>query len=413
MSKLFRGLDGPMLFLYLLIAIFGCVNIYSVDSNLGQKQISWLIVSIILGLCTFLVRPKFFENFAGLFYILGILLLAGVLVFGSDINGAKAWYRIGGFSLQPVEISKICTALMLANYIGSPNFNIKSIQSLIVSTIIIGFPIILILLQPDVGSILVFLAYLIALYREGLSGWIFIIGGYFAIIFLASIAISSWIITLIIVIFIAISILLLRRKINWSQPLHLIYIGTFIVISSAFSFSSSYIFEKLPQHQKDRIMVLYEGEDIPKYRNNIGYNLYFSKTAIGSGGFWGKGYKQGSVTAGRFVPEQQTDYIFCTVGEEWGFVGSCILIVLYALLITRIYFLAEIQKGIFSRVFGYCLASVLLMHFLINIGMVIGLFPTVGIPLPFFSYGGSSLLGFSLFVFIFLRLNYSDANRLI
>ncbi|MGM5631350.1 rod shape-determining protein RodA [Apibacter raozihei] len=411
MNRVFRGIDGLMLFLYLAIAMFGVANIYSVDATSGTKQFVWLLIALGVGTSTFLVRPKFFENFAGLFYILGLLLLAGVLVFGSYVNGAKAWYKIGGFSLQPVEMAKISTALMLANYIDSPNFSIKKMQCLLIAVVIVAIPIILILLQPDVGSILVFTAYFIALYREGMSGWLFIIGFYFAILFLCSIWISSWIIISVLALLILLFLIILRKKIKWNQPVNIIFIIIFLTISGAISVSSPYIFEKLPKHQKERILVLYEGER--KYRDTAGYNLLYSKTAIGSGGFWGKGYKQGSVTAGGFVPEQRTDYIFCTVGEEWGFVGSSLLIICYSCLIARIYFLAETQKSAFSRVIGYCLGSVLLMHFLINVGMVIGLFPTVGIPLPFFSYGGSSLLGFSLFVFIFLRLNYADKNSLI
>jgi rod shape determining protein RodA len=300
---------------------------------------------------------------------------------------------------------------MLANYVDSPNFNIKKTQSLAISLVILCIPIILILLQPDVGSVLVFTAYFIALYREGMTGWMFIIGFYFAVLFLTSIWVPSWIVILLLVILILVFLLVLRKKIKWNQSVNIIFIVIFLAVSGAISVSSPYIFEKLPKHQKERILVLYEGER--KYRDTAGYNLLYSKTAIGSGGFWGKGYKQGSVTAGGFVPEQRTDYIFCTVGEEWGFVGSSLLIIGYACLIARIYYLAETQKSAFSRVIGYSLGSVLLMHFLINIGMVIGLFPTVGIPLPFFSYGGSSLLGFSLFIFIFLRLNYSDKNSLI
>ncbi|MDR1876229.1 MAG: rod shape-determining protein RodA [Flavobacteriaceae bacterium] len=411
MNKIFRGVDGLMLFLYLAIALFGVANIHSVESASGTKQLVWLVISLLLGVSTFLVRPKFFENFAGLFYILGLVLLTGVLIFGSVVNGAKAWYNFGPVSLQPVELAKISTALMLANYMDSPGFNIRKMPSLIVAIIIVSVPIVLILLQPDVGSILVFIAYFIALYREGMTGWIFVIGFYFVTLFLISIEVPTWIITLFLALFILIFLLLVRKKIKWSQPVNILFIIIFLGVSGMVSVSSSYVFEKLPKHQKERIRVLYEGEK--KYRDTAGYNLLYSKTAIGSGGFWGKGYKQGSVTAGGFVPEQRTDYIFCTVGEEWGFVGSSLLIIFYACLIARIYYLAETQKNAFSRVMGYSLASVLLMHFLINIGMVIGLFPTVGIPLPFFSYGGSSLLGFSLFIFIFLRLNYSDRNSLI
>ena len=216
MNKIFRGIDWLMLFLYLFIALFGIANIYSVDSSSGTKQLIWLLISLTLGTSTFLVRPKFFENFAGLFYILGLFLLAGVLFFGSYVNGAKAWYRIGGFSLQPVELAKISTALMLANYIDSPNFNIKNNQSLAISFLIIFIPIVLILLQPDVGSILVFIAYFIALYREGMTGWLFVIGFYFLLLFLVSIWIPSWIIILILASFIIAFLFIFRKKIRWN-----------------------------------------------------------------------------------------------------------------------------------------------------------------------------------------------------
>ncbi|MDR3273277.1 MAG: rod shape-determining protein RodA [Flavobacteriaceae bacterium] len=408
-----RGIDGLMLFLYLLIALFGIANVYSVDKGIGMKQFFWFGISLVLGFSTFMVRPKFFENFSGLFYLFGLILLAGLLPFGSVVNGAKAWYKLGPVSLQPVEFSKILTAMMLANYVATPSFNIKNSQSVMMSMLIIFVPIVLILLQPDVGSVLVFIAFFVALYREGLSGWLFIVGFYFAAIFLFSIRISPQMILAGLSGMVVVLLIVFRKRFPLKRLSNLFLVAFFIGISGAVSFASPFVFDKLPRHQRDRIMVLFEGEQKKEYRDGIGYNLLYSKTAIGSGGFWGKGYKEGSVTAGGFVPEQRTDFIFCTVGEEWGFVGSAVLLICYALFIGRIYYLAETQKSTFSRVFGYTLASVLLMHFLINIGMVTGLFPTVGIPLPFFSYGGSSLLAFSLFTLIFLRLNYADKNSLL
>jgi len=408
-----RGIDGLMLFLYLLIALFGIANVYSVDQGIGLKQLFWFSVSLVLGFSTFLVRPKFFENFAGIFYILGLILLAGLLPFGSVVNGAKAWYKIGPISIQPVEFAKISTAMMLANYVATPSFNMKTAQSVARSLLIIFVPMVLILLQPDVGSVLVFIAFLVALYREGLSGWLFVVGFYFAGIFLLSIRLSSQTILSVFGGVMVVLLFIFRKRFPLNRLSSLFLIVLFVGISGAVSYTSPLVFDKLPKHQKDRITVLFEGEQKKEYRGGIGYNLLYSKTAIGSGGFWGKGYKAGSVTAGGFVPEQRTDFIFCTVGEEWGFVGSALLLICYALLIGRIYYLSEKQKNTFSRVFGYILASVLLIHFVVNIGMVTGLFPTVGIPLPFFSYGGSSLLAFSLFTLIFLRLNYADKNSLI
>jgi len=267
-----------------------------------------------------------------------------------------------------------------------------------------------VLMIPDVGSLLVFFAFVIALYREGLSGWLFGIIFIFATTFLVSIAVDPLYITIAIVLIAGILIFLNFYKIKGNLMLIIGIVFT-IGILSGLSYSSGYILTKLPKHQRERIEVLYKGEKA--FRDTSGYNLLYSKTAIGSGGVTGKGYKQGSVTQGKFVPEQETDYIFCTVGEEWGFLGSTVLILCYSVFIGRIYYLAENQKSTFNRIFGYCFASILLIHFAINLGMVMGLFPTVGIPLPFFSYGGSSLLAFSIMTFIFFKLNYADKNSLV
>ena len=405
-----EGIDKTSIFLYLAISFFAVANIYSVDESLGKKQLIFLCISLFVGFIIFMMRTKFFENFASIMYVIGLLLLIGLFPFGTEILGQKNWYKFGGFTMQPVEFAKIGTALMLSNYVSGPDFNLKNKKVLYTVLAIVGIPGIVVLLIPDVGSLLVFFAFLMALYREGLSGWIFGIIFIFAATFLISIAVDPLYITIAILLIAAIFVFLNFYKIKGNMVL-IMGIVLIVGILSGLSYSSTYVLSKLPKHQRERIEVLYKGEKA--FRDTSGYNLLYSKTAIGSGGFIGKGYKQGSVTQGKFVPEQETDYIFCTVGEEWGFLGSVILILCYSVFIGRIYYLAENQKSTFNRVFGYCFASILLIHFSINLGMVMGLFPTVGIPLPFFSYGGSSLLAFSIMTFIFFKLNYADKNSLV
>lgn len=405
-----EGIDKLGLFLYCILCLFAIANIYSVEPKSGEKQLMWFGVSIFVGIIIFIVRAKFFENLSAVFYAIGVLLLIGLFPFGSEILGQKNWYKFGPISLQPVEFVKLAISLMLAHYVSSPDFNIKRSKSVWTALIIIGIPAVLVLAIPDVGSLLVFLAFIIALYREGFTGWFFGVLFLIAFIFLVSLAVNPLFVIIPLLILVAIILFLKKRKIHWN----IISISSMIIISlalSGLSYGAPKILEKLPSHQRERIEVLFKGERA--FRDTSGYNLLYSKTAIGSGGFLGKGYREGSVTQGKFVPEQSTDYIFCTVGEEWGFLGSTILILVYALFIGRIYFLSEKQKSTFNRVFGYCFASILLMHFSINLGMVMGLFPTVGIPLPFFSYGGSSLLAFSIMTFIFFKLNYTDRNSLV
>lgn len=405
-----EGLDKLGIFLYLAISVFAVVNIYSVDKGLGEKQLIFFFISLFVGFIIFMMRSKFFENFAVVFFVLGVISLLGLHVLGSEIKGQKNWYKIGGFTMQPVEFAKIGVSLMLASYVSGPDFNLNNRKSLLTTLAIIGIPAIAVLSIPDVGSLLVFTAFVIALYREGLSGWLFGIGFILATVFLLSIAINPIYIVLGLLAIYLIYIFLNFGRIIWSVPTIITFLGTFLILAGI-SFGTPKILEKLPAHQRERIEVLYKGEKA--FRDTSGYNLLYSKTAIGSGGFWGKGYKEGSVTQGKFVPEQETDYIFCTVGEEWGFLGSTLLVIFYAVYIGRIYYLAENQKTTFNRVFGYCFAGVLLMHFAINLGMVMGLFPTVGIPLPYFSYGGSSFLAFSIMTAIFFKLNYTDKNSLV
>lgn len=405
-----NAIDVLGLGLYFAIVIFGVANIYSVNADSGLKQATWLVISCILGFFIFALRTKFFENMGVVFYIIGVILLIGIFPFGKEINGAKAWYKLGSISLQPVEFVKTAISLMIANFASGQDFNIKQKRSIYGVLIILGLPAILILLQPDVGSLMVFTAFVIALFREGLSGWLFVIGFSLAGIFLFSLAYPPY---YIIATLTGLSLLLIwiyRFKFACNHR-YFFVLGGLLVLLSGLSYVSPLILNNLPKHQRERIEVLFKGEKA--FRDTAGYNLLYSKTAIGSGGFWGKGYREGSVTQGAFVPEQRTDYIFCTVGEEWGYVGSVMLVIAYISFIIRVYYLAEQHKNTFSRVFGYCFASILLMHFSMNIGMVVGLFPTVGVPLPYFSYGGSSLLAFSIMTFIFFKLNYADRNSLL
>ena len=405
-----QGLDKTGIGLYIVICLFAVANIYSVDEGLGKKQLIFFILSLFIGFIIFVTRSKFFENLAGIFYIGGILLLIGLFPFGTEILGQKNWYKFGGFTMQPVEFAKIGTALMLANYVSGPDFNLKYKKSLWTSLAIIGVPAVVVLAIPDVGSLLVFGAFVIALYREGLSGWFFGVIGIFAAVFLVSLAINPLYVVFGILALAGLLILMNYGRMSWNIISIASIVGA-VGVLCGLAMATPKILEKMPKHQRERIEVLYKGEKA--FRDTSGYNLLYSKTAIGSGGFFGKGYQQGSVTQGKFVPEQETDYIFCTVGEEWGFFGSVLLVLAYAIYIGRIYFLAENQKTVFNRVFGYSFASILLIHFGINLGMVMGLFPTVGIPLPYFSYGGSSLLAFSIMTAIFFKLNYADKNSLV
>ncbi len=409
-----KGIDTIGVLAYLVLCIFAILNIYSVDEGLGTKQFIFFVLSLILWGVIFAIRYKFFENFAPIFYLGGVLLLLGLFPFGKEILGQKNWYKIGSFTMQPVEFMKIGTALMLANFVSNGSFTPTN-SNIFKALIIIGIPATIVLAIPDVGSLLVFFAFAIALYREGLNGRFFTTIGVFTIIFLISIYLVVNNINPLyeIIAIVLISIFIITKNFRTLMK-NIPILGGIVVITiflSGFVFFTPKILEKLPKHQRERVMVLYEGE--MKYRDTSGYNLLYSKTAIGSGNIFGKGYREGSVTRGKFVPEQETDYIFCTVGEEWGFVGSTALILLYAFYIGRIYYLSEKQKSIFNRIFGYSFASILLMHFGINISMVIGLFPTVGIPLPYFSYGGSSLVAFSIMTAIFFKLDYTDRNALV
>lgn len=465
-DSVIQSIDWWTILLYLILVFMGWINIYAASYNeehssifdMSQKygkQLLWIGASCGLGIFLLIMDSKFYEAFSYVLYPLTILLLITVLLFGTEVNGARSWIAIGSFRLQPAEFCKFTTNLALAKYITSVNFKFSRIRNLIITGAIMMIPSVLILLQNDTGSALVYFAFILVFYREGLTGWILISGFLAALFFVLTLSFSQLAVMLVIFaipiipliknrsfislgIYIAtlgVGYLLYTININFELteiPLYywlgatlvingFIYLGRFLwkrlnlylilsiflIGSCGFSLSVGYIFDNImAEHQQKRIKVLLGLEsDIL----GAGYNVNQSKIAIGSGGFSGKGFLQGTQTKFDFVPEQSTDFIFCTVGEEWGFIGTTVVIILFSILLLRLIALSERQRSNFSRVYGYGVAAILFFHLAINVGMTIGLAPVIGIPLPFFSYGGSSLWGFSFLLFIFLRL---DASRM-
>ncbi len=376
-------------------------SIFDLSQSYGRQMI-FIISALVIGIFILALDSKFFSQFAYGIYFVFIIMLFGVLATGKTTAGSKSWFEIGGFSLQPAEFAKFAVALAIAKYLSATDIHIKDIKTKFISSLIILFPAVLILLQNDTGSALVFAAFILPLYREGLSGNILIFGLIIAVLFILSLIINKYILSGIIVGLLILFIFLYRK--NRKAILTSVVSAAIIV---GFIFTVDFVFEKvLGEHQKTRINVLLGKEMDLK---GAGYNVNQSKIAIGSGGFWGKGFLQGTQTKFNFVPEQSTDFIFCTVGEEWGFVGSFTVIALFMGLLIRIIFLAERQRSVFSRIYGYSIASILFIHIFINIGMAIGILPVIGIPLPFFSYGGSSLWAFTIMLFVFIK---QDSYRL-
>ncbi len=388
---------------------FGYMNLYSVSPEKAEKQLIWILLSFIFIFIIFLFKPIHYKHITPFFFLFTLFLLIGVFFFGKNINGSKSWYVFGSISFQPSELAKISTSLMIAHIMSQEDIENNN-KGLLHIFVILVLPAFLILLQPDPGSSIVFSSFLLTLYREGLSIYFILYFLFYIFLFIISLNLSPWIVVLILFISF-VFFFLFKKKILFID----LFFYIFLFISfSVFSVFSPFFFQKfLKQHHKDRINILFQNEFDRKYRDNVGYNLLYSKTAIGSGKFFGKGYQKGTVTKGKFVPEQHTDYIFCTVGEEWGFIGSVILIIFYLLFISRIYFLSERQKDVFGRIFGYSVGNILFIHLIINLGMVMGLFPTIGIVLPFFSYGGSSLWSFTVLLFIFIRMDALDQTSLI
>lgn len=380
-------------------------EIFDFTTNYG-KQLLWITLSIPLIIFVLFFNAKFYEQFSSVLYVISIASLVGLFIFGKNINGATSWYNFGGVGLQPSEFSKAFTALAVAKLLSDRKYNLKLIKNQIKAFVIIFTPAFFITLQPDPGSGLIYLSFFFVLNREGLTLSYIILGSLAILLFILTLYFSSTIVFVTSFILVTLYLLynLYRNKqfLRFNGLLYIIIYSLLALYIFSIGFAYNNIFE---QRHRDRFDVLLGRKtDI----TNIGYNSYQSELTISSGGFWGKGFLQGDRTQGDFVPEQHTDYIFSTIGEEWGFFGSSMVIIVFILLLFRIIFLAETHTNKFGRIYGYGIASILFFHVIVNIGMVIGLLPTVGIPLPFFSYGGSGLWGFTLLLFIFIRL---DAHK--
>jgi rod shape determining protein RodA len=467
-EKITANIDWLTVIVYVVLVFMGWLNIYAAVYNeehssifdISQRygsQLLWIAMAFILALFVFMIDLKFYPFFAYFIYGFSLLLLVIVLIIGREVNGAKAWISFGKFTLQPGEFAKVATALAIAKYMGSYNVKLLNFRPLFVVGTILFLPMMLILLQPDAGSLLVFLAFSIVLFREGLPGAVLLFGFIAGVLFFTSLLVANklYIVATIIVIgFLAFAFYTRKYKETfWGS---LIFSGSFLLLwlilfiahkpvdfykitsisfiasgisflivsffrkirylaifvlfmigAIFFTFSVDYVFNHLLEpHQRDRMDILLGIKNDPL---GMGYNVNQSLIAIGSGGLVGKGFLQGTQTKYNFVPEQSTDFIFCTVGEEWGFLGTTVVIGLFLFLLIRLVMIAERQRSVFCRVYGYSVASIIFFHVAINVGMTIGMLPVIGIPLPFFSYGGSSLWAFTILLFILVRL---DASRL-
>lgn len=410
-----RNVDWILILLYFALVAMGWVTIYSTTipfdgahildiSQIYGRQLLFIGLTIPLILALLFVDSKIFERLSFVFYGLGIILLLGLFVFGVTKKGQTNWYQFGGFGFQPSEFVKIGTALLLAKFLSFSQINLQKTKHQIIALAIVILPILLILLQPDAGSAMIFLSLIFVLNRDGLPSW-YLFSGFSALILFFLALLYNPLYIAIIVLCLALIHFIFNRKITRNPLIYLII----YLAAVGFVYSSNYIYnDVLEPHQKDRINVLLNREvDLKKE----GYNLNQSMIAIGSGGLSGKGFLEGTQTKGGFVPEQHTDYIFTTVGEEWGFLGTTTVILTFLALFMRIIYLAENQKSKFSKIYGYCVATYLFTHFFVNIAMLIKLFPTIGVPLPFFSYGGSSLWAFTILLFIFIRLDAYKGNE--
>jgi rod shape determining protein RodA len=364
-------------------------------------QLVWIVTSLFIAFVILVIDGEFFPRFAWPVYGAFVLLLIAVIFVGAEVKGSKSWIGVGAFRVQPAEFAKFATNLALAKFLSNINIKIEKLSTKLIASALFAVPALIIILQNETGSALVYAAFVLVLFREGLSGNILILGVAMAILFVLALLVDETVLSIILAGIAAASFIFVRFKMR-----NVLITGGILLASLAFVHSVDYAFVNiLEPHQKKRINVLLGKEVDPK---GAGYNVNQSMIAIGSGGLIGKGYLKGTQTKYNYVPEQSTDFIFCTVGEEWGFVGSVVVLGLFVILLLRIIYLAERQRSTFSRIYGYGLASIIFVHIAINIGMTIGLAPVVGIPLPFFSYGGSSLWSFTILTFIFVRL---DAYR--
>lgn len=471
-NNIWANIDWWVVLLFFGLMLLGWVNIYAAVYNeehqsifdVSQrygKQLIWIGAAIIIAVVVLLIDSSFYYFFSYPIYTLVVLLLILVLLVGVEINGSKSWFIIAGdLRLQPSEFAKFATAIGLARLMSGHNYKFYTLRSIALISLIIGLPVLLIMLQPDPGSAVVFLIFFIVLYREGMSGTVLFFGFLILILFMLSMLTRNFVLLIMLYVGSIVAYMIIHQRfrpaaialllggaityilyaiqflLDLDYPLeYIVLAGTtlsmlgFVVYilskrikrtlfiiniffaSVLFTYSVDYAFENLlkPHHQ-DRINELLGLQSDPR---GSGWNVNQSKIAIGSGGWVGKGFLNGTQTKYNFVPEQSTDFIFCTVGEEWGFAGSTLVVVMFLVLFWRLIMLAERQRSAFSRVYGYGVVSVLFAHFAINIGMTIGLVPVIGIPLPFFSYGGSSLWAFTLLLFVFLRLDASRLDKLL
>lgn len=414
----FSNLDWLTVFLYFILVILGWFNIYAsiydpvqdlsiLDMSINSgKQVLWIGTAIVLIIVILLLDFRIYESIAPLLYGIFILLLIAVVIVGKEINGAKAWFQFGSFRLQPSEFTKFATALLLGRYISTNSVKLTEFKSQLKAFVIMLFPVCLIMLQPDLGSALIFFSFVIPIFREGLPPIYLIAGLSLVIIGVLTIILPIETIAIILGSIGVIWVLLTSKSLK-NILLTLVIIGASIGFSAGFDYAFD---EVLPKYQRDRILVIFYPDIVDP--QGAGYNLNQSKIAIGSGGFAGKGFLDGTQTKFDFVPEQSTDFIFSTLAEEHGWLGSSFIIALFIGLMMRIMFIAERQKSQFARVYGYSIAGIIFFHFTINIAMTIGLFPVVGIPLPFFSYGGSSLWSFTIMLFVLLKIDMHRAQVL-
>lgn len=412
-SRFFFNVDWITILIYMALCAIGFINIFSVQYDPDKaeafsfsaeygKQLIFIISALVLGLSILLFDSKFFSVFAPIVYGATIILLLAVLVIGRNVGGNQAWIPIGSFRLQPSEFAKFGTALLLARYISSFNVKLNSLKPILICAAIIVLPMALIMLQPDAGSMLVFLSFMFPLYREGLPGNLLIIFWGAVLLFILNLFVSPSILIFSILIIGGLFAYNARKRMQ-----KVINIGIITLIAICYLFVAKYLFENvLKPHQRTRIELIL---GLTSDNRGAGYNVIQSKIAIGAGQLTGRGYLEGTQTKYGYVPAQSTDFIFSTIGEEWGFAGCFVVIGLYCFLLLRIVNMAERQRSVFSRVYGYSIACILFFHVFINIGMTIGIMPVIGIPLPFISYGGSSLWSFTILLFIFLKL---DSNRM-
>lgn len=408
-KSIFQFIDKWTILIYVLLTLIGWVAIYSavyneehksifdLTQNYG-KQLLWIASSYLLLTIILALDFRIFEGISPIIYVITILLGAAVLVLGREVNGARAWFEIGSFRLQPAEFMKLGTVMMIAYYFSNTDAAISQLKSKVVVGILLALPVALIFLQHDTGSALVYASFIFVLYREGLSVNYLVFGGLSIMVVVMTLLFDEWYVSISIAVIAALFVFLARKKLKALKTALMVAIPAILVV-----FSVNYAFENiLEAHQRQRINVLLG--KVEDYKG-AGYNVHQSLIAIGSGGFFGKGFLQGTQTKFDFVPEQSTDFIFCTIGEEYGFLGSVLVLVLYAVLLIRILQISERQSTRFGRVYGYGVASILFFHVFVNIGMAIGLLPVIGIPLPFISYGGSSMFSFTILFGILIRLD--------